>query len=96
MKDGRVYPSIQETQNLITKLAESNFTGESCQKEYEALRKSETDSMLALKEEKAKNAATVLQLGTKLSHIGTCKFLKRFSTRRLNDYEASFIQSTKG
>lgn len=74
-----MFPSINETQALITKLAESNFTGKSCEKEFDALAKSEQARKQARWEEKVANKSTVLRLGTELSHKATCIFLAKFS-----------------
>lgn len=83
----RAYPCIQETQNLITKLAENEFTGKFCEREYGNLKKSNEEHHANAQAEKARNRSKVFELGREMSFTGTCRYLKKFTPPRRNPFE---------
>lgn len=93
INEQRAFPGIQETQNLITKLAENEYTGKFCDKEYQTLQKTNKEQHAQKQEAKARNRSKLLVPGGELSFTGTCRYLKKFTVPRTNTFEKSQSQS---
>lgn len=84
---GGTAPALQEMQNLITKLAQNDFSQQFCQTEITAMRDSNTESYMKFLKEKEENRTGAIKPGQHLNPVPLNKYLKRFPLNKPNVFE---------
>lgn len=84
---GAVAPALQEMQNLITKLAQNDFSEQFCQNEIKAMRDANTASYMAFLKERDENRLGIIKPGLQLNPVPLNKYLKRFPIETPNEFE---------